>query len=671
MRQPTDSPPKRFFDAWRLSCLAVLIVSCLVYLRSLGGLLVWDDHALIGGKGIGGGNSFIACFTQPFLKHYFRPLVSLSFCLDHKLWGSTPFYYHQTNILIHVLTTACLIALLHAAFRSRAMALAGGLAFALQPAQVSTVAWVGGRTDSLCTLLMALFAWTLIRGVQSAGRARAGWIAASTVSFGLALLAKEQIMAVLVLVPLAFYCFAPGNPRENGRDGVKFGLPFLFTGVAFVALWCLFYPAPFKPVVHSLPAQLALAGRSMTYYTVLLLTPTPQSMHMLSVGSLDRYGIWSVLSGYLLLAVVLGVGVRWLRVNPRCAWFLAYILVTLLPVCNLIPLPSLVVAPYRVGTTGLGVAALLGVFVGSLFHRLSARYRRAQAPLEEAASASAAPAPKSLLRSPAFALAQLAVCGAFLLWYGALTVWGTRQWQDEHTIYSTIARSDPESIIARYNLAATLLGEGQNVRAVHELENLLGLLFGSQDWRQRDTTLLALQRHPGILTRVRENQGNALEPKTWLAELYAQLGFARLNCRDKEGGQSALAIGYGIDRTSDSVNVGLAEMAYDRKDYVGALKHLRIAAATAKERPELHMLLGRTLAAEGRWREAREELKVWAQMTPWSGQAYIEEAQANSHLGDYSEAKANLEYALHHSVCDAEEVRARLADLHGRAAQSL
>ena len=49
-----------------------------VGLSKVQGLPIWDDHALISGTGIGGGNSLAECFTVPFLKHYFRPLVSVS-----------------------------------------------------------------------------------------------------------------------------------------------------------------------------------------------------------------------------------------------------------------------------------------------------------------------------------------------------------------------------------------------------------------------------------------------------------------------------------------------------------------------------------------------------------------------------------------------------------------
>src|SRR5205085_616472 len=107
--------------------------SALPYAQTLRGMMIWDDHFLVDGSGIGSAKSLVQCFTRPFLEYYYRPLVSVSFYLDHRLWGHTPFGYHQTNILIHLATTGVLIGFVWSAFRNRSAAMIAGLLFALQP----------------------------------------------------------------------------------------------------------------------------------------------------------------------------------------------------------------------------------------------------------------------------------------------------------------------------------------------------------------------------------------------------------------------------------------------------------------------------------------------------------------------------------------------------------
>src|SRR5947208_3069070 len=85
-----------------------------------------------------------------------------------------------------------------------AAAILGGMLFAAQPTQVSAVAWIGGRTDSLCTLFVALFAWMLhASATAEPGGRRKSLLAISASCFFLALLAKEQAIALLPAAPLA------------------------------------------------------------------------------------------------------------------------------------------------------------------------------------------------------------------------------------------------------------------------------------------------------------------------------------------------------------------------------------------------------------------------------------------------------------------------------------
>jgi len=188
--------------AYRFAIYGVILISTAVYLPSVDGLALWDDRSLIGVY-----RSFSQCLALPFLQHYFRPLVSLTFFVEWRLFGRDAFVCHQTNILIHLCTTAALIGLLRALLPNRWIAALGGLLFAIQPAQASTVAWIGGRTDSLCTLWLTLFLLCLVRSAQSRGTRAWYYGAISVTLFELALLTKEQSLAVLPIVPMVYLWF--------------------------------------------------------------------------------------------------------------------------------------------------------------------------------------------------------------------------------------------------------------------------------------------------------------------------------------------------------------------------------------------------------------------------------------------------------------------------------
>lgn len=634
-----DQTLKSSITCWRLACWAILILSGALYLRVLGGQKVWDDQALISGIGIGGGESLAACFTKPFLYHYFRPLTSASFYLDHKIGGITPLFFHQTNLLIHVLTTAALIGLFQTAFRSRRVALMGALLFAIQPVQVSTVAWIGGRTDSLCTLWIALFGWGLIAAVRANGRRQLLLFGSSALAFAAAILTKEQSLALFPLVPLAFYCFKPKEEHPTLRVLTWTAMPFILVAAGCVAFWMLYYPDPLKPEIYSLRQQMGMGGRTILYYTLVLLAPDARWLHTLTLDTLNQAGSWTIVAGYTALLLYGTLLWRWLRASMAAAWFLALSLLVLLPVSNMIPLPSLTMAPYRAGVAGLGVAGLLGWG----FCLLAARLRRADRPVWQ---------------NPAW----VAAC-AYSLWCLGLTAWDAGQWRNQVVASEAFLQQDPESLFAFLNFTTGLCESGKSDAAARATETELTRLFGSRAWQNPETALRAYRRDPTIALRLRSNQGNETKPRETLADLYGRLGAMRLQTGHRQEALSAFQLGRLFYPSSCRVNFGLGLCAYDAGDLKEAAKFMWLAKASNPLASEPYFRLGIIYAREGRWAAAREQFRCAIPLRPWSGSSYLCLAEAQTNLGDYVGARATLDLALRRSVCNEAEVKRRLSRL--------
>ena len=83
---------------------------------------------------------------------YYRPMVRLLWALDHALWGSTTRGYHATNLCLHALAGAVLLALLRRAGLPEPAALLGALAWVAHPLAASGATWVSARGDSLMTV---------------------------------------------------------------------------------------------------------------------------------------------------------------------------------------------------------------------------------------------------------------------------------------------------------------------------------------------------------------------------------------------------------------------------------------------------------------------------------------------------------------------------------------
>jgi len=148
----------RFSKSSLLACSAAVVVAGLVYLNSLHNPFVYDDVLSVVNN---------TSLTDPTLRSVLmqnvsRPLVSVSYVIDHAIWGREPFGYHVTNVLVHMLNVALLFLLargialdrrrVHGADEDRWATVAGAVAamlFAVHPMMTGAVGYVSGRSDLL------------------------------------------------------------------------------------------------------------------------------------------------------------------------------------------------------------------------------------------------------------------------------------------------------------------------------------------------------------------------------------------------------------------------------------------------------------------------------------------------------------------------------------------
>ncbi|MFM7201100.1 MAG: hypothetical protein ACKO6N_09945 [Myxococcota bacterium] len=176
---PTAPPTEPPLAPAAAAFWGVLGVTALVYAPTLWNGLVWDDHALLTGDPRVTGPLSLSALFQPYwsglvepasgVVAYARPLVTLSFALQHALTGLLPWPLHGVNVLLHLLNGVLLERWLRPKLGAQGAALAVAF-WLLHPTAVEAVAWISGRTDLLALHLglLALLAW-------ERARAGAGW----------------------------------------------------------------------------------------------------------------------------------------------------------------------------------------------------------------------------------------------------------------------------------------------------------------------------------------------------------------------------------------------------------------------------------------------------------------------------------------------------------------
>ena len=186
----------------------VALIAIGLYANSLGNGFVYDDPNAITGNAAVVAGDVRAILTTPSWwgdgrGTLWRPLTTLTFAVDHALFGSVPFGYHLVNVGLHALMSVLVLAVFARAGVAPAVAFAAAALFASHPVHTEAVANVVGRAELLAAAGFFL-AWSCWLAADAAsGFAATAWIAAAAGSFFLALLAKENAIALPAVVMVA------------------------------------------------------------------------------------------------------------------------------------------------------------------------------------------------------------------------------------------------------------------------------------------------------------------------------------------------------------------------------------------------------------------------------------------------------------------------------------
>lgn len=147
----------------------LFLVGFLIYLPSFWNQFVWDDEQFIYKNEYVMTADVQKIFTTNTIagaghqSDYYRPLTTLSFAIDHGIWGLKPFGFHLTNTLLHIFAGIILFLFLKELTieKKDRVAFFISLLFLIHPIQTEAVVYANSRGDSLFTLFAFLSLYTL------------------------------------------------------------------------------------------------------------------------------------------------------------------------------------------------------------------------------------------------------------------------------------------------------------------------------------------------------------------------------------------------------------------------------------------------------------------------------------------------------------------------------
>src|SRR5581483_6673180 len=113
----------------------------------------------------------------------YRPVVLLSFALNHGVWGNAVWSYHAVNLAVHLIAALALYGivrrtLLLEPFRPRFeqsapwLALVSALVWAVHPLQTESVTYIVHRYESMMGMFYLLTLYGVIRGATATSGGR-------------------------------------------------------------------------------------------------------------------------------------------------------------------------------------------------------------------------------------------------------------------------------------------------------------------------------------------------------------------------------------------------------------------------------------------------------------------------------------------------------------------
>jgi len=397
---------------------------------------------------------------------YYRPVVSLSYFVDHAVWDLRPFGYHLRNAGIHLVTSLVVLVLATQWLASWGAGLAAAAIFAVHPIHAQSVTWIAGRTDLLAgfAFLAALASQQMAidaaaRFARSPdGKGRMLPIALQSLSLfflAMALLSKEMA----ITYPAALLLHAVHMTRlQPGGEGTEVGTIlrrwwFPLGAAAGIATFYLFTrlvvlgrlagyaddPHAWWTTTDGTMSRLLAVPLVLAFYIRRALFPWWYTFEsgIRPVHGLAQPALWSALAGLTLLAFLAW---RFRRREPAVTFGILFFAVTILPVANVFPIFESAMEHFAyLPSLGLIVAAVAFV--------------------------------RSTVRSDK---ARAAICCAAVLLLGARTVVRNADWKDEETFWKVTVRDSP-SARAWNNLGLVERDEGKLAEAEAAFAEVLRL----------------------------------------------------------------------------------------------------------------------------------------------------------------------------------------------------
>ena len=486
-----------------------------------------------------------------------RPVLQITYALNHAISGLRPWSYHAVNMVLHLVAALLVFRIVrdHLWPGPALVPAAAALFFALAPLNSQTLDYMSARSALLCTTLYLAAFWCVLRRRQ--------WPAA--LLHALALLTKA-IAVTLPAVIVAYDFLYRDRARcptvlgyvRDWRRVVRLVLAPVVLDLAYLLYRRLLLPPWVSETFHqsfTTPWLWFMSEWSaQLYYVRLFLWPDALSIdHDFPYAfSFFQARAWLALC---VIVAWIAVALRSAARRPLVAFATVWFFITLAPESSFAPLAEVVNdhRPYIASSLGLSV------LLAWLIHEASSRLRERQ--------------------QPAFVLACLVLC--------AVTIPITRhrnwQWQDSVRLWTDAAEKGPGNGRAWMNAGLALMARGQLAEARRHFERARA---SNPGYAYVYMNISVLEAHEGHLDAALHAADEAVRLNPGLAPAHYYRGRVLEKVGRTEEAAAAYEQALAIDPRHLEASNALARLTPNGASSAEALMQSGLDALYAQRKPE-------------------------------------------------------------------------------------
>lgn len=580
------------------------ILSAIVFSNSLNNTFVYDDSVtVVNNNLIKNWKNFHTLFSFNYFvlsgELSYRPIVTLTYFIDHFLWGLNPMGFHLTNLILHIGNTLLFYVFLKRVTKTTIVAFFSIVLFTTHPILTETINSISYREDLIAALFFLVAFILFMKAdqkystVATASTPDAGqkinfctssltqehttlrfflYYTGSLCSYLLALFSKEMAITLPIMMVLftVFYS-SSGNPLRailKRARGIYIGYFFITCFYLFLQFVVFRHVSVrFDQTKHSLIVMLKVFASYVKLFFF------PFNLNADYVVPPVTTGVVSLVISALLISAVIVIVFRLCKNNKQCGFFALWFFVTLLPVSNIIPIGNSMAERYLYIPI-MGFSGIIGILVQKFNSKKS-------------------------LATILFTIVILIL--------SVTCIYRNGIWHDEFSLWYSTLNREPGSARAHHNIGVVYSAKGFYDYAEFEYKNTLKINPGDTDAHYN---LGNAYERKGMFDEAVKEYQEAIQYNPYYADGYNKLGnvFKRQQLLEKSVEHYKKAIQCNPFNPYYYNNLGL--VYNETKLYSQAIGEFTKALKINPKIPSTHNFMGNTYKEMGNFNEALIEYKA-------------------------------------------------------------